>query len=110
LLARLRFVWESMFRAYFAEHYAMGPCTKWDTPGPSGDDKLAWLDAHGHQLNWDTCVEPILRAVFPLADREQEGSGQLLVEPTARQLLVRVVWTEMQPLKPCGASLSCCAP
>jgi hypothetical protein len=72
LLARLRFVWESMFRAYFAEHYPMGPCTTWDVPGPSGDDKLAWLDAHGHQLKWDTCIEPVLRAVFPLADREEE--------------------------------------
>lgn len=72
LLSRLRFVWESMFRAYFAEHYPMGPCTKWDPPGPTADNKLVWLDTHGHRLNWDTCIEPVLRAVFPLADKEQE--------------------------------------
>jgi hypothetical protein len=72
LLGRLRFVWESMFRAYFAEHYPVGPCKKWDTPGPTGDDKLVWLDEHGKDLRWDTCIEPVLRAVFPLAAREQE--------------------------------------
>src|SRR5438132_7038878 len=72
LLGRLRFVWESMFRAYFAEHYPMGPCRNWDAPGPTPDDKLAWLDEHGKDLRWDTCIEPVLRAVFPLADREQE--------------------------------------
>src|SRR5207245_7456968 len=66
------FVWESMFRAYFAEHYPMGPCRNWDAPGPTPDDKLAWLDEHGKDLRWDTCIEPVLRAVFPLADREQE--------------------------------------
>jgi hypothetical protein len=72
LLNRLRFVWESMFRAYLAEHYPMGPCKKWDTPGPTLDEKVAWLDQYGHQLNWDTCIGPVLRAVFPLADREQQ--------------------------------------
>jgi hypothetical protein len=74
LLSRLRFVWESLFRAYFAEHYPMGPCTKWDTPGPTVWDKLVWLDEHGHKLNWDTCIEPVLRATFPLAEREQKVS------------------------------------
>jgi hypothetical protein len=72
LLGRLRFVWESIFRAYFAEHYPMGPCTKWDTPGPAVADKLVWLDQHGKDLRWDTCIEPVLRAVFPLAEREQK--------------------------------------
>jgi hypothetical protein len=72
LLSRLRFVWESLFRAYFAEHYPMGPCTKWDSPGQETWDKLVWLDEHGHMLNWDTCIEPVLRAVFPLAEQEQE--------------------------------------
>jgi hypothetical protein len=72
LLARLRFVWESAFRAYFAEHYPMGPCQDWAVPSPRLDDRLAWLDEHGKDLRWDTCIEPVLRAVFPLADREQQ--------------------------------------
>jgi hypothetical protein len=71
LLGRLRFVWESMFRAYFAEHYPMGS-KKWDTPGPTVDDKVAWLDRYGKDLRWDTCIEPVLGAVFPLADQNQE--------------------------------------
>jgi hypothetical protein len=61
-----------VFRAYFAEHYPLGPCRAWDVPGPSGDDKLGWLDVHGRDLNWDRCIEPVLRSVFPLADRELE--------------------------------------
>lgn len=72
LLSRLRFVWESIFRAYFVQHYPMGPPQKWDTPGPTVDDKAAWLDKYGKDLRWDTCIGPVLRSVFPLADREQE--------------------------------------
>jgi len=70
LLSRLRFIWESVFRAYFAEHYPLGPPQSWPAPGPSPDDKLAWLEKHERYLNWNRCIEPTLRAVFPLADRE----------------------------------------
>jgi hypothetical protein len=72
LFSRMRFAWESMFRAYFAERYPLGPCQRWDPPGQSPDDKLAWLEKHGGDLRWDTCVEPVLRTVFPLAEREEE--------------------------------------
>jgi hypothetical protein len=73
LLSRLRFVWESVFRAYFAEHFPLGPHRSWAAPGPSPDDKVAWLKEHeGPCLNWDGCIEPVLRIVFPLADREKE--------------------------------------
>lgn len=70
LLSRLRFVWESVFRAYFAEHYPLGPFQVWPVPGPSSDDKVAWLEEHERELNWNRCLEPVLRAVFPLADRQ----------------------------------------
>ena len=43
LLSRLRFVWESVFRAYLAENYPLGGQNAWPAPGPSPDDKLAWL-------------------------------------------------------------------
>ena len=74
LLSRLRFVWESVFRAYFAENYPLGSHQPWPAPGPSPDDKLAWLEERerGRGLNWDGCLEPVLRSVFPLADREEE--------------------------------------
>jgi hypothetical protein len=44
----------------------------WAAPGPSTDEKVAWLEAHERDFNWDRCLEPVLRSVFPLADREQE--------------------------------------
>lgn len=72
LLSRLRFVWESVFRAYFAEHYPVGPARPWPAPGPSSDDKLAWLQEHERDLNWDRCIEPVLRTVFPLAESDKE--------------------------------------
>jgi hypothetical protein len=71
LLARLRFIWESMFRAYFVKHYHLWPCADWDTPGPTVAEKMAWLEKYGHKLNWNNCIEPVLRAVFPLAEQEQ---------------------------------------
>src|SRR5262249_24865985 len=72
LLSRLRFVWESVYRAYFAENHPLGGQQPWPAPGPSPDDKLAWLDEHERDLNWDRCLEPVLRRSFPLADREAE--------------------------------------
>jgi hypothetical protein len=72
LLSRLRYVWESMFRAYFAENYPLDCKAAWAPPGPSIDDKVAWLQEHERQLNWDRCLEPVLRNVLPLADRERE--------------------------------------
>jgi hypothetical protein len=50
----------------------MEPRPKWDTPGPTADDKVAWLEEHEKDLRWDNCIEPVLRAVFPLAEHHQE--------------------------------------
>src|SRR5438128_1911154 len=35
LLSRLRYVWESVFRAYFAENYPLQNQRPWDAPGQS---------------------------------------------------------------------------
>jgi hypothetical protein len=67
LKSRLRFVWESMFRARYAQTYS-GP----QMPGPSPDDKVAWLEAQERHLRWSNCIEPVLRELFTLADRDQE--------------------------------------
>jgi len=73
LLSRLRFVWESVFRAYFAENYPLGPHQSWPTPGPTLDDRFAWLEGRKpRDLGWHGCMEPVLRAIFPLADRDKE--------------------------------------
>ncbi len=67
LKSRLRFVWESMFRAYYAQTYSGR-----EAPGPSADDKVSWLEAQERHLRWENCIELVLRQLFPLADREQE--------------------------------------
>src|SRR5260370_14081154 len=62
LLSRLRFVWESLFRAYFAEHYPIGLCREGDPPRPSPGDKLGRLDGPGQDPRWDTRVYQVPRA------------------------------------------------
>src|SRR5262249_18815823 len=48
----LRFAWESIFRAYYADQYlSMNPAAN-DPPGASLDEKIAWLD--GQRLDWNT--------------------------------------------------------
>lgn len=64
LNARLRFVWESIYRASWAETNADAAL--------SLDDKAAWLAGEEKGLRWDNCIEPTLRRLFPLADREQD--------------------------------------
>jgi len=71
LISRLRFIWESIFRAYFVKHYPMGPCRKWDLPGSTTEEQMMWLDKHGDKLNVDRCIEPVLLAVFPQAAGNQ---------------------------------------
>jgi hypothetical protein len=55
----LRFAWESIFRAFHADQYlAINPGAD-DPPGPSLDEKNAWLD--GRRLDWNTVIRPELR-------------------------------------------------
>jgi|ERR1043166_3774043 hypothetical protein len=62
--ARMRFCWEAIYRAYYAERYAgVNP------PGPSPDDKLRWLEQK--RPNWNE-LRQILHALFPLAAREND--------------------------------------
>jgi hypothetical protein len=65
LNARLRFVWESMFRAFWADH---DPTIS----GLSLDDKAALLRKREKNLGWDSCIAPTLRQMFPLAAKEQQ--------------------------------------
>ncbi len=71
LLSRLRFIWESVFGAYYAETYK--PRSRRDrAPGPSADDKVAWLEQQERQLGWRDCIGPTLCKIFPLAAREKK--------------------------------------
>jgi len=69
LNARLRFVWESIYRASWAEANAVQSSAG---AALSLDDRAAWLAGKEKGLRWDNCIEPTLRRLFPLADREQE--------------------------------------
>jgi hypothetical protein len=73
LLSRLRHVWEPVFRAYFAESQGLiASASLGESPGPSVDDKVAWLHRHGHQLRWDNCIKPALCQLFSSAEREDQ--------------------------------------
>src|SRR5262245_39051294 len=61
----LRFVWELLFRAYYADTYASEHPGGTDLPGPSVDDKNAWLSKREHRLKWDSVFKPILRKLLP---------------------------------------------
>ncbi len=59
----LRFAWESVFRAFYADRYFTLNSSPNDSPGPSLDEKVDWLDKR--HLSWNTLILPILRHVFP---------------------------------------------
>jgi hypothetical protein len=69
LLGRsLRFVWEMIYRAYYADTY-----TGESPPGPSLGDKILWLGQRESTLRWDNCISPVLGKILPLVEQEQEG-------------------------------------
>src|SRR5262249_787124 len=58
----LRFAWESIFRAFYADQYLeMSPGAN-DPPDRSLDEKINWLD--GRHLDWNTVMRPVLRHLF----------------------------------------------
>ncbi len=69
LNARLRFVWESIYRASWAEADAVP-----SSPGAalSLGDRAAWLAAQEKDLGWGKCIKPTLQRLFPLSYREQD--------------------------------------
>lgn len=72
VLARLRYVWESVFRAWFVEAHEPDEGHPLPKPGPSADDKVDWLDRYSRKLNWPSCIEPTMKTVFPLAGQQKE--------------------------------------
>jgi hypothetical protein len=70
VLARLRHLWECVFRAYWAE------CNNPPSPGQSSDDsradQLVWLDEQEGNLTWGRYIQEVLKAVHPLAKEKAE--------------------------------------
>jgi hypothetical protein len=64
VLSRLRFNWERIFRALYADTYAQEHPTATDVPGPTLDDKHDWLMKREDRLNWRTLIAPTLSRLF----------------------------------------------
>jgi hypothetical protein len=64
VLSRLRFNWERVFRARYADAYAEENPGALDAPGPTLDDKHAWLTQREDRLNWRTVIAPTLARFF----------------------------------------------
>jgi hypothetical protein len=65
VLSQLRFNWERIFRAGFADAYAQENPHASDPPGPTIDDKHDWLTKQEDRLNWKTLIGPTLARLFP---------------------------------------------
>jgi hypothetical protein len=64
ILSQLRFNWERIFRAQYADAYAEENPGASDAPGPTLDDKHDWLTQREVGLNWPRLIRPTLRRLF----------------------------------------------
>lgn len=71
----LRYDWELMFRACYADIYVPNIPGDEDVPGWSVDEKVQWLENRETELNYRTMIKPILRVILP--DTEQGKFGKV---------------------------------
>ncbi len=71
LRGRLRFIWEMIFRAFYADTYEKKCPSDPDVPGPSLDEKSLWLEKleEKGRLRWNKVMEPILSRIIPLTQQ-----------------------------------------
>jgi hypothetical protein len=74
VLTQLRFNWERVFRARYADLYAQEHPGAADPPGPTIDDKHEWLMARERWLGWNDCIVPVLAHLFTASDQADIGS------------------------------------
>jgi hypothetical protein len=66
LLSRgLRYVWELLFRAHYADTYSTNHPNDPSAPGPTVAEKAHWLADREGRLNWNTVIQPTLQALLP---------------------------------------------
>jgi len=70
IIRTLRYDWELMFQAYFADIYQPSVAGDTDIPGATVDDKVQWLGARGAGLHFNSMIVPILNAVLPSSERD----------------------------------------
>lgn len=67
--ARLRYLWEAMFRAYFVEtHEDEAVRCK------SLDEKLQWIDDQKPRLDWKNCIQPTLARLLASVNSEADAA------------------------------------
>lgn len=71
LLARLRFIWELIFRALYADTYEQQRETQREPPGPTVDKKHWWLESEERRLGWGSVMLPVLRKLFKATDMKE---------------------------------------
>ena len=75
VLSRLRFNWERLFRALYADTYAQENPDTGDGPGLTLDDKHNWLTQREDRLNWPRLIAQTLARLFA-ADAPGQVEGQ----------------------------------
>jgi hypothetical protein len=71
VLSQLRFNWERIFRARYADAYAEEHPHETALPGPTLDDKHDWLMKREDRLNWRTVIKPALTHLFSAGTPEE---------------------------------------
>lgn len=73
LLSRLRYDWEMIFRALYADTYEKEKDTDPEPPGPTLDEKHEWLGKLEEQnrLNANTIIYPLLRQLLRANDPDE---------------------------------------
>lgn len=66
----LRYVWELMFLAYFADTVEAAVPEISDQPGECVDDKVAWLHKHEWKINWRSVIRPLVYKVIEKRERQ----------------------------------------
>lgn len=74
----LRYDWELMFRAYYADVYMPNIPGETDVPGDTVDEKVEWIGRREKELNFQRVIKPILNVFLPQA--EQKFFGDLWTE------------------------------
>jgi hypothetical protein len=69
----LRFDWELMFHAYYADVYQPSIPGDRDQPGKTVDKKVDWLESHNRGLNWHTVILPITNTLVRKKDCSHYG-------------------------------------
>ena len=114
----LRYVWELMYRALWADTYAETHADEADLPGPTPDAKAEWLRTTKRPLNRKTVIEPMLAFLLPPSERGRIATDfiplwqrlNLVVHPSwecATDYSAHWPWQSPTILMPIGRPKSC---